>query len=226
MATLKDPINILSVPADTGSIICGEHRAPRALLDAGLVSTLQAAGYHNITGINALPAGPAVWEPSSPEPNWVRNEVKNIEVYHQTNDVVGRTLSKPAPNGSEREKGALPSTFILGARLRHPPRHPLRLPPRTRPRQPLLYIDADTDLARPEPGIPDALGALASTMTMTHKLHHRVRGGAWRPSPCGGGSESVVEIGLNTGVRGERERAPVLPPRRRWRGHTIPRRGR
>lgn len=74
-------LNIISVPADTGSIIRGKHLAPEAFLAAGLATQLQAAGYA-VSELEARPDGPRIWGSSSTEPNGARNETVNLEVYH------------------------------------------------------------------------------------------------------------------------------------------------
>lgn len=206
MPSPTDSINIISIPADTGSIICGKHRAPQALLAAGLVPQLQAAGYNKITEINALPAGPAVWEPSSPSPNGVRNEARNVQVYHQVKDAVGETLSNFNPASAVDE---LPFNLLLGGGCDVLPavlsayHHHLHS---SATKIALLYIDADTDLARPEPDNLNALGTLAS-MTMTHLLRLPSAAASMAPftRPDGSGvvdAQSLVLFGLNAAAAG------------------------
>lgn len=197
MASLNH-INIISVPADTASIIRGKHLAPAAILETGLASRLEDAGY-NITLSNALPNGPKIWQPSPPEPNGARNEAVNVEVYRKVKETVSAGLRV----GSD---GTTPFQLILGGGCdivpaimssywNHVPAGETIG---------LIYIDADTDLVKP--GQPGSVGTLAS-MTMTHLTMNE---GALETMkeftrPDGSGvldSENAVLFGLNLGAAG------------------------
>lgn len=199
---ITDTINIISVPADTASIIRGKHLAPQALLDAGLATKLQEAGFA-ITETNALPSGPRIWAPASAEPNGARNEAVNIEVYHQVKETVSKALSS---KGKTNKDGALPFQLILGGGCDIQPailsayHHHLPADKKVG----LIYIDADTDLVKPKQ--PGSLGTLAS-MTMTHLLHLPGSLESMKPFTKANGSgvvdsESAVLFGLNMGHAG------------------------
>lgn len=189
-------LNIISVPADTASIIRGKHLAPGALLKAGLASKLQSSGY-NVTQTNALPSGPKIWQPSSTEPNGARNEALNIEIYHRVKEAVSAGLSA----GDD-----LPFQLILGGGFDISPAvlssYWQHIP--SGKKVGLIYIDADTDLM--VPGQPGSTGTLAS-MTMTHLLRNEGALQSMKPFTRPGGrgvvdSGNVVLFGLNVDTAG------------------------
>lgn len=191
-------INIIAVPADTASIIRGKHLAPEALLNAGLASKLQLAGYE-VSTINALPNGPRVWEPSSTEPNGARNEAVNVEVYHRVKETVSAALTPYSSDKSPFQLilggGCDITPAILSSYWQHIGAHE---------RVGLVYIDADTDLVKP--GQPGSVGTLAS-MTMTHLTMNEGALESMRAftRPDGQGvvnNENVILFGLNLGAAG------------------------
>lgn len=198
------PLNIISVPADTASIIRGKHLAPGALLAAGLIPALQTAGY-SVTHTDALPSGPAIWTPAPRGPNGARNEPANLRVYHHVRAAVAQALAA-RPLDDDDDGTRPPFQLILGggcdilspvlsAYTHHLPQQQ---------RIGLIYIDADADLATPL--APASTGTLAG-MTLTHLLQHPAGLDSMRPFSRPDGSalvdaENLVLFGLNAANAG------------------------
>ncbi|PVH73442.1 Arginase/deacetylase [Cadophora sp. DSE1049] len=190
----SNKINIITAPADVGSVFPGKSRAPAALQSAGLVNKLTNLGY-DVSIYDALPDGPAGWSESDIEPNGARNEVAAVAVCHAVKNTIAFALTNSA---SDEE---IPFQLILGgeclicpailsALTHHMPTKRIGL----------LYVDADCDLTYPnEPG---STGNVAG-MTFTHLT---LRPGALESmktfsKPDGSGvvdSSNAVLFGLNS----------------------------
>ena len=201
MSIAKEHINIISVPADTASIIRGKHLAPEALLKAGLASKLRSTGLQ-VTETNALPDGPRIWSPAPIEASGVRNEASNVDVYHRVKETVTSGLTSNASSEDE-----IPFQIILGGGCDIVPAimssYWHHLSPK---RVGLIYIDADADLT-----IPNGLGSVGTlaSMTMTHLTMREGALESMRPftRPDGFGvvdSSNVALFGLNIGLEGNR----------------------
>jgi arginase len=191
-----NPINIINVPSDIGSIYAGKSRAPAAIKTTGLQEKLGAAGWQ-VTESTALTEGSGVWVSSNREAHGARNEASVIEACQKVRQAVAAALGT-----NKRANNSLPFQLILSGECLYCPailsaywQHLQG----TEKRVGIIYVDTDSDLSTPTD--PSSKGTIAG-MTLTRMT---LREGALESMktfsrPDGSGvvdSSNIVLFGLN-----------------------------